>query len=74
MSVSLVVHSGCFSRSCSIDQEMDGTAIMQAFAACPVPDCLREVINKHFGTRVKLYSAIKSFLEDHQSKVCFWST
>ena len=30
-------------------------------AACPSPDCLREVINKHFGTRVKVYSAIKSF-------------
>ena len=38
---------------------MDGTATMQA--ACPSPDCLREVINKHFGTRVKVYSAVKSF-------------
>ena len=74
MSVSLVVRSGCFSRSCSIDQEMDSIAIMQAFPACPGPDCLREVINKPYGTRVKLCSAIKSFLEDHQSKVCFWST
>ena len=53
---------------------MDSTAIMQAFAACPSPDCLREVINKPFGTRVQVYSAIKSFLEDHQSKVCFWTT
>jgi hypothetical protein len=46
-----------------IDQEMNGTAIIQAFATCPGPDCLKEVIDKPYGTRVKVYTAIKTFLE-----------
>jgi hypothetical protein len=42
---------------------MDGTAILQAFAACPGPDCLNSVITHAFGARVKVYTAIKTFLE-----------
>lgn len=45
------------------DQEMDGAAIIQTFGTCPGPDCLKEVIDKPYGTRVKVYTAIKSFLE-----------
>ncbi len=53
-----------------VDQEMDGEAILQAFAACPGPDCLKEVISKPFGTRVKVYTAIRSVLAKYnQGKV-----
>lgn len=45
-----------------LDQEMDGTAIMQTFATCPGPDCLRDIISK-FGVRMKVYAAIKTQLE-----------
>lgn len=44
------------------DQEMDGAALVQAFASCSGPDCLKSVISK-FGIRVKVYTAIKSRLE-----------
>ena len=42
---------------------MDGTALMQTFATCPGPDCLKEVIDKPYGSRVKVYTAIKTYLE-----------
>jgi len=55
---------------CNVDQEMDGEAVMQAFAVCPGPDCLKEVISKPFGTRVKVYTAIKTFLaKNNQARV-----
>lgn len=45
-----------------LDQEMDGLAIVQTFGSSSGPDCLKNVINK-FGVRVKVYTAIKSYLE-----------
>lgn len=46
---------------------MDGTAIVQAFATCSGPDCLKEVLGK-YGIRVKVYTAIKVFLEKSMRK------
>lgn len=58
-----------------VDEEMDGTAVMQAFATCPGPDCLKEVIDRPYGTRVKVYTAIKAFLEkDNKLRVCLFVT
>lgn len=45
-----------------LDQEMDGMAIIQTFGSISGPDCLRDVLHK-FGTRVKVYTAIKSYLD-----------
>lgn len=57
----------------TVEQEMDGIAIVQAFATCPGPDCLKEVIDKPYGTRVKVYTAIKSFLEkEDRLRVCLF--
>lgn len=52
----------------STDQEMDGMAIVQTFGTASGPDCLRDVISK-FGTRVKVYSAIKFFLSKNMNEV-----
>lgn len=41
---------------------MDGTAIIQSFGTCSGPDCLKDVISK-YGVRVKVYMAIKTYLE-----------
>ena len=43
------------------EQEMDGDTIVQCFAAGSGAHCLKDVVGK-FGTRIKVYSAIKSFL------------
>lgn len=40
------------------EQEMDGEAIMTAFAAQPGPDCLRDIIPT-YGKRLKVYKALK---------------
>ena len=45
-----------------LDQEMDGEAIMSAFASTPGPDCLREVVTK-VGPRMKVYRDIKQLIE-----------
>ena len=45
-----------------LDQEMDGEAISVAFAACPGPDCLRDVLPK-LGQRLKVYKELKACLE-----------
>lgn len=42
---------------------MDGNAILQAFATCSGPDCLRDVVKK-FGYRVKVYNFIKSAISN----------
>ena len=41
------------------EQEMDGEALMAAFATCSGPDCIKDVI-KTFGTRLKVYNVIKT--------------
>ena len=38
---------------------MDGEALTAAFATCAGPDCIKEVITT-YGTRLKVYSAIKA--------------
>ena len=43
------------------DQEMDGIAIVHTFGTNSGPDCLKDVISK-FGTRIKVYTAIKRYL------------
>jgi len=40
------------------EQDMDGEAIVEAFATCSGPDCLKDVISK-YGQRVKVYHSIK---------------
>ena len=47
---------------------MDGTAVMQTFATYSDPDCLKEVIPK-FGVRVKVYLALKKYLQENEPKV-----
>ena len=44
-----------------LEEDMDGIAIVGAFGAHPGSDCLRDVIPK-FGTRIKVYLALKSFM------------
>ena len=52
-----------------IDQEMDGEAIMAAFATCSGPDCLKDVVRK-YGVRVKVYNTIKINIdEEYRQKV-----
>ena len=52
------------------DEDMDGTAIIQAFGSCPGPDCLKEVIPKPYGVRLRVYTAIKIRLErENKEKV-----
>ena len=45
-----------------IDQYMDGEAICQAFATATGPDCIKDVLPR-FGERVKVYNAIRTYLE-----------
>ena len=45
---------------------MDGEATVAAFATCPGPDCLKEVVPK-YGSRVKVYNATLN--ESYQQKV-----
>ena len=52
----------------STENEMDGTAIIQAFASCPGPDCLVSVITHAFGARVKVYTAIKAALKSDMER------
>lgn len=48
---------------------MDGEATVAAFATCPGPDCIKEVVPK-YGYRVKVYNAIRAALNDnYQQKV-----
>ena len=44
-----------------LEEDMDGITIVGAFGAHPGPDCLRDVLPK-FGTWIKVYSALKSFM------------
>ena len=50
------------------DQDMDGEAIVEAFATCSGPDCLKDVISK-YGQRVKVYNAIKVRLGESYQQV-----
>lgn len=51
------------------EQGMDGEATVAAFATCPGPDCIKEVVPK-YGYRVKVYNAIRSALnENYEQKV-----
>ena len=53
----------------STEQEMDGEATVGAFATCPGPDCLKDVVLK-YGLRVKVYNAIRAAInEKYQQKV-----
>ena len=47
----------------NLDEQMDGTAIIQAYGSSPGPDCLKEVIPKPYDVRLKVYTAIKTCLE-----------
>ena len=38
-------------------------AVVQTISESSGPDCLREVVDK-FGTRVKVYSALKRFINE----------
>ena len=52
-----------------LEQEMDGEALMPAFATCSRPDCIKDVI-KTFGTRLKVYNVIKTAIgETYQHNV-----
>lgn len=55
------------------DQEMDGEATLAAFATCPGPDCLKDVIPK-YGTRVKVCNTLKAAINEEQkaSILEFW--
>lgn len=46
-----------------LDQGMDGMAIIQTINSSSGPDCLKDVVQK-FGSRVKVYTAIKNYLEE----------
>jgi len=46
---------------------MDGEAIAQAFATCSGPDCLKDVLPK-YGTRIKVYNALKVVIGGTVSK------
>ena len=51
------------------EQGMDGEATVAAFATCPGPDCIKEVVPK-YGYRVKVYNAIRAALnENYQQRV-----
>ena len=50
---------------------MDGEAILAAFAVCPGPDCLKEVLVK-VGTRLKVYNALKVLCEQSQVSFIFF--
>lgn len=41
---------------------MDGLAIIQAFGTISGPDCSKDIISK-LGVRLKVYTAIKTYLE-----------
>ena len=48
---------------------MDGEAVVSAFAACPGPDCLKDIVPK-LGQRLKVYHCIRSSLSrEVQDKV-----
>ena len=52
-----------------LEQEMDGEALMAAFATCSRPDCIKDII-KAFGTRLKVYNVIKTAIgETYQQNV-----
>ena len=52
------------------EEEMDGEAVMAAFATCSGPDCIKDIINyKTYGSRLKVYTALKAALEKVTSKV-----
>ena len=53
-----------------VDEEMDGIALSTAFATCPGPDCLKDVVMK-CGPRLKVYNSLKTAIEaaDHVSQV-----
>ena len=44
-----------------IEEEMDGEAVIGAFACESGPDCLKDVVPR-FGQRIKVYNAIKKAL------------
>lgn len=46
----------------TIDQEMDGEAVVAAFGTTPGPDCFRDVLPK-VGQRMKVYRDIKLLME-----------
>ena len=48
---------------------MDGMAVTQTIYGSSGPDCLKEVVQK-FGARMKVYSALKSFLNEKVAIVC----
>jgi hypothetical protein len=53
---------------------MDGEAIIAALASCPGSECLKDVLPKPYGTRLKVYNALKTFCEQSQvinHKVCY---
>ena len=51
-----------------VDEEMDGMAIVQTFATDSGPDCLKSILGT-LGSRIKVYSAIKSFLSKNLYEV-----
>ena len=58
-----------FDLSQCTEQEMDGEGTVGAFATCPGPDCLKDVVLK-YGSRVKVYNAIRAAInENYQQKV-----
>ena len=42
---------------------MDGMAVVQTIIGSSGPECLKEVVDK-FGARMKVYSALKAFLQE----------
>ena len=42
---------------------MDGMAVVQTIMGSSGPECLKEVVDK-FGARMKVYSALKGFLQE----------
>lgn len=58
-----------YSIDYSLDNAMDGEAICQALGAVSGPDALKDILPR-FGERLKVYNAIKAFLnEDLSQKV-----
>ena len=52
--------------NCLLEHEMDGEAIVAALASCPGSECLKDVLPKPYGTRLKVYNALKTFCEQSQ--------
>ena len=51
------------------EEEMDGEAVMAAFATCSGPDCIKDII-KTYGSRLKVYTALKAAIgESYQQSV-----